>query len=111
MVFGMSFLGNMAGLFVSTSEGGEAAAGMVSGLIGGVGLLFGLFLLVFALLPYFIASGFWKGSHWPITFTAIFSALGVAGGLAGMDLAALLSSAVVLALALSIWKHPFYRKV
>ena len=109
--FGVSLLGMISGSMVAGVEGGEQAAGLVTGLLSGLGIFFAATILIGALISYFFGRGFWIGKHWPITLTVIFGGIALLLALSGMDLASILITGVPVVLAVSIWKHPFYNRV
>ena len=47
-------------------------------------VIFGIVLLAFAVLGYFIGRGLWKGEQWARVLVIIFSALGFLGGLSSI---------------------------
>lgn len=109
--FGVSLLGALSGNMVAGVEGGEQAAGLIAGLLGGLGIFFAITILIGALISFFFGRGYWLGKHWPITFTVVFGGIAFLLALSGMDVASIVVTGIPLGLAVSIWKHPFYNRV
>ena len=76
LLFGLLLL--FGGSFFSKVGGGMGDQfGWISALGGGFFLLFGIILLPFAVLGFFIGRGLWKGQNWARILTIIFMVLGV----------------------------------
>ena len=110
MIFGLTLFGSMGNMFLSTTEGGAQVAGVLSSFLGGMGVMFGVFVLAAALVNYFIGRAFWVGKHWPITLTNLLSVLALFVGIPAMEWGLVVYASVFFLLTVTIWEHPFYRR-
>jgi len=93
-------LGGIAGGLVGSSnvEGGAAAAGVLAGL----GFVFGLIILLIAVLYLTIAYGVWKGRGWSWMLGVVVSVIGLVFGVLGLTGGISLSSIISLALPIVV---------
>lgn len=103
----MGFLGGVGGAMP------VEVSGMFTGLMGGLAIAGGIFMIGLGVLYIFMARGALKGQKWSPIVSVVFAALGLISGITNFGsemIFTLLLSAFILYLGVICIKHPFYNK-
>ena len=112
-VGGLLFLVMFGFLGAASRDLPVEAAGMVTGVFGGLAIAGGIFLIALGVLYIFMARGAFKGQKWSPIVSVVFAALGIISFLTNASsemILTLVLSAFILYLGIVCIKHPFYNR-
>lgn len=112
-IFGLLFL-VLVGILGGMGGAMEPeVGGMFAGLMGGLAIGGGIFMIAIGVLLIFMARGALKGQKWSPIVSIVFGVLGILGALGAYDssmLPTLAINAFILYLGVMCVRHPFYNK-